>query len=492
MLAGSIPAAVRGEALLLRAECEFVDRRVLLRLLHEALAVSVHPFSRWHALIRLAHHGGWVSGDVQKASDTAREALGVARALDDSRLIEDSLAALAFYEAALGHHGALPVVAGSSRRSRPPRMQWWQISPAISHGCRLMWTGDLSQARLVLEGEYESLSRAGHETRAGFSLCWLSELEWRAGDWPRAGELAREATEILGDINPTAFPRALLAASRGMADEAHAIARGVLAWSEQSDERVAPPRFHWLLGLLDLSRGEHEPARRSLGTALSLLDAAGIAEPGYVPVLPDLAESLVACGLLQEAEALAGRLQRCADSGPNNWAALAALRTRALISLGRGDTHAACVMSDDAAARCRDAGMPFEHARALLVAGEARRRTGQRTEAAQRLDSAIQIFARLGAQSWLHRAEREMRRASPRPRRGEGQLTAAESRVALLVASGRTNKEVASSLFTSVATVEAHLTRIYRKLGLRSRSELARRMAEEALAAEPREESGFP
>jgi len=71
------------------------------------------------------------------------------------------------------------------------------------------------------------------------------------------------------------------------------------------------------------------------------------------------------------------------------------------------------------------------------------------------------------------------------PRRERDELTAAETRVAALVAAGRKNKEIAAELYTTVGTVEAHLTRIYRKLGIRSRAELARRVAERRLDIDP-------
>jgi DNA-binding NarL/FixJ family response regulator len=86
----------------------------------------------------------------------------------------------------------------------------------------------------------------------------------------------------------------------------------------------------------------------------------------------------------------------------------------------------------------------------------------------------------MGAQLWLEHAQEELRRASPRPRR-DRELTSAERRVAALVAQGLKNREVAAQLFTTVATVEAHLTRIYRKLGIRSRTQLARAVADGSL-----------
>jgi DNA-binding NarL/FixJ family response regulator len=123
---------------------------------------------------------------------------------------------------------------------------------------------------------------------------------------------------------------------------------------------------------------------------------------------------------------------------------------------------------------------PLDRGRSLIVAGEALRRLGERRRAAEKLEAAQAIFAELGARIWLERAEKELRRARPRPRR-DRELTSAERRVAALVAAGKTNREVAAQLFTTVSTVEAHLTRIYRKAGVRSRTELARRVADGAI-----------
>jgi DNA-binding NarL/FixJ family response regulator len=105
------------------------------------------------------------------------------------------------------------------------------------------------------------------------------------------------------------------------------------------------------------------------------------------------------------------------------------------------------------------------------------RRIGRRREASTALEAAMTIFASLSAGPSEQEATDELRRARPRPRHDDA-LTEAELRVAALVASGRSNKDVAAELFTTVATVEAHLTRVYSKLGIRSRSELAHRATE--------------
>jgi DNA-binding NarL/FixJ family response regulator len=201
-------------------------------------------------------------------------------------------------------------------------------------------------------------------------------------------------------------------------------------------------------------------------------------------VLPDLIESIVALDRADDAKPLIGRLDAAAAGG-HRWAAPAAQRARALLCLARRDTEEAAALAAAAAQGFATTGMQFDHARALLVAGNALRRAGQRRQAAEPLTEAARIFAQLPAPLWLEQADRELRRASPRPGRDRDELTAAEARVAALVAAGRKNKEIAAELYTTVGTVEAHLTRIYRKLGIRSRAELARRVAERGLDIEP-------
>ena len=151
------------------------------------------------------------------------------------------------------------------------------------------------------------------------------------------------------------------------------------------------------------------------------------------------------------------------------------VRGRSCSSHG-GDCRAATAAADDAARAFAAAELPLDRGRALLVAGEALRRAGERRRAAERIEAASAAFAELGAQAWLARADKELRRARPRPR-SDHRLTGAERQVAALVAAGKSNREVAAQLFTSLSTVEAHLTRTYRKLGIRSRTELARQVA---------------
>ena len=196
---------------------------------------------------------------------------------------------------------------------------------------------------------------------------------------------------------------------------------------------------------------------------------------------PDAIEAHVAHGRLDEADRLLARLDDQALALEHRWAKPAALRCRGLLLLARGESEAALAAAEKAARSFESAGFPLDRGRALLAAGEALRRLGERRRAAEKLDAASAIFNELGAVLWVERAAKELRRARPRPRH-DRELTSAERQVAALVAAGKRNREVAAQLFTTVTTVESHLTRIYRKLGIRSRSELARQVAEGTLS----------
>ena len=152
----------------------------------------------------------------------------------------------------------------------------------------------------------------------------------------------------------------------------------------------------------------------------------------------------------------------------------AADRCRALITAARGDLVKALELAQRAVAAYERLRFPFELARARLVLGEVQRRAKQRKAARETLDRAIADFEALGARLWADRARAEQARIGGRTSI-EG-LSETELRVAQLVAEGRSNKEVAAALFVSVRAVEANLSRVYAKLGIESRTELARRI----------------
>jgi DNA-binding CsgD family transcriptional regulator len=210
---------------------------------------------------------------------------------------------------------------------------------------------------------------------------------------------------------------------------------------------------------------------RWLDPVSDMLQTTGIGEPGCYPFTPDLIEAWAATGHLSAAADQLAWLRDAAQRLDHPWARIASGRAEAVLRLAERDAARAI----DAVARvipeARALQLPLELGRCLLVLGTAQRKARQRREAAISLDEAIATLGGLGAARWLELAQAQRARLAPGR---DDALTATEQRVAELVATGRSNPEIAATLFISVKTVEANLTRIYRKLGLRGRVDLAR------------------
>jgi DNA-binding CsgD family transcriptional regulator len=148
-------------------------------------------------------------------------------------------------------------------------------------------------------------------------------------------------------------------------------------------------------------------------------------------------------------------------------------RCRSLLEAARGDIDAAVASAEHAMTEHDRLPMPFERARTLMLLGQLRRRQRKKELARATLGEAVQIFETLGSPLWAQRARAEFDRINTTPGDELG-LTPSERRVAELAASGMTTKDVAAALFISPKTVETNLSRIYRKLGIKSRAELGR------------------
>jgi DNA-binding CsgD family transcriptional regulator len=151
----------------------------------------------------------------------------------------------------------------------------------------------------------------------------------------------------------------------------------------------------------------------------------------------------------------------------------AALRCRAMLLAARGDLAAATGMAELAMTEHQRLPMPFERARTQLLLGQLQRRQRQREAGGANLREAFQTFEDLDTQPWADRAKTELARGISGRQRAHG-LTPSEQRVAELAVSGMTNRDIAAALFISPKTVEVNLSRIYRKLRVRSRVELYR------------------
>ena len=206
-----------------------------------------------------------------------------------------------------------------------------------------------------------------------------------------------------------------------------------------------------------------------VGTAIALIPVGVLF--AFIPGPAVLFFALSAALFATQSLWLARRLDRAS-------ALAAAERCRALLAGARGDADAAFSALERALAHHDRVPIPFDRARTLVALGEVSRRAKRRRGAREALEGALGEFERLGAEVWVARARADLARVGGRaPSRAE--LTPAERQIAALVARGHRTKEVAAQLFLSPKTVEGHLSRIYGKLGVRSRTELARRFSDE-------------
>ena len=298
-------------------------------------------------------------------------------------------------------------------------------------------------------------------------------VEFVAGRLRTAEVIARRHQAIVtayygdGTANGSTFPLALTLAFRGQLDEARLLAEDEF----RADPSAAPwarAQMEGVLGRIELWTGSPETACDHFAAAEERLPSI---EPSLRHWRVEYVEALLVVDRRAQAVELLDNWDRTATRLGRVTVLAEVCRCR-----GRGSGPGRCDRSGGiaqrAAAESAAVGDPIGRARALLALGRARRRTKQKRGSRDALQFAADIFHECGADGLERTARAELSSISGR-RRHEG-LTPAERRVADLAAEGRTNREVAAELFLSLSTVETHLSHVYAKLGIRSRTELAR------------------
>jgi DNA-binding CsgD family transcriptional regulator len=355
-------------------------------------------------------------------------------------------------------------------------------SPERVAGQRLVWRGEMDAARATLTRLLKDADERAEPMSYALQRLHLCELELRAGDWEAAARLIDEwGTSTDQDLLvPPMFERcrALLAAGRGLPEETERWAARAIAgarevgvmWDELESERAR--------GIAALIAPDAARAAQTLRGVWEHTERAGVLEPGVFPVAPELVEALADLGEHDEARAVTARLGELAERQSHPWGRATARRCDAMVRLAAGayDEEAAQEL-EGAAADYEALGLRFDAARSRLVLGRTQRRFKQWGAARATLERAADAFDAIGSAGWAERARAELARVGARRPRPTGELTPTEERVVALAAEGLANKEIARTLFVTVHTVEVHLSRAYAKLGVRSRSQLAGRLA---------------
>ena len=341
----------------------------------------------------------------------------------------------------------------------------------------LIRAGRVAEARRLLLDERERVRGEGDESSLEMVAVFLTELEWLSGDWAQARAHAEEGLLVAEQAESRLLEGvlsaliALVDGSRGLIEPARTRAVEAIAVCEDVGDRSYAAYARGILGFIELSAGNAAAAREQFATYPM---THGIEGTKRIAFVGDHIQALVLLEELDEAAALAAELARRGERLYRPTLSGAAARGMALVLGARGELDAAIASAERAVDLATGLGLPFEQARALLVLGDTQRRAKRRGAARLSLGEAVAMFDGLGAAVWSRQAASSLARVGGRVRH-EG-LTATEAQVAELVARGLTNKEVAAELFVTVRAVEANLSRIYAKLGVRSRTELANRL----------------
>jgi DNA-binding CsgD family transcriptional regulator len=339
-----------------------------------------------------------------------------------------------------------------------------------------LWRGEFGPARDLMNAVIDVAERQGSQESAGNTRLHFAELEWRAGSWDAAASHAAAGARWsresgYGQEGSPAFAISLVEAGRGNLEGACELAATGVAQAEGQGDWAFAAHCRTVLGLAELSAEDPTAALRWLEPVADMLQDGGIGDPGIYAFTPDLIEAWAATGQLDRAAGRLAWLREAARRLDHPWARITAGRAEAALRLAERDPAAAVRAVAAVIPEARERGLPFELGRCLLMLGTAQRKARQRRDAAATLDEAAAVFATLGARRWQALAQAQRARLAPGH---DDSLTPAERRIADLVAAGHSNPEIAATLYVSVKTVEANLTRIYRKLGLRSRVDLAR------------------
>lgn len=466
---------IRAEAIALRVGLDFDGGDEFLE---QALAEAGSDDGLRGRILELR---GWLDivhrAEVRKGMALAEEALAIARRLDDPTMEMLAASTVAAASLLLGHprDDLMDRALALAETVPGPRLG---RGPAGVHARHCLWGGRLDEARTILEDLHRAGVQAGIEFQRPYRILDLAGLEIAAGNLAVAADLADDGIESAADAGNAqavawlCYPVGIVRAHLGDVDRASEAARVLQSRAADQDGRTRLVMAHHVRGMIALAAGDPAAALAALEPALQMARDVGVRLPSPVPVLPDAIEASALVGAADACADLAAELdEQAADLGQLPWVVAAAQRGRGLAALAAGDDDAIELLGD--AAGAFDAmGYVIDAARALLLQGYALRRFGRRNRSADVLSDARRQFLAIGAEPWAALAAAELERVAPG--REQAELTPMEARIAALVAAGKRNREIAGELFVSVSTVESHLTRMYRKLEVRSRTELAR------------------
>lgn len=460
-------------ALLRQAVDDAQDDPILLGTIHSRLSV----FS---------------DADAASAREHAARAVEVLRPAGESDLLGCAMCNLFYYEVLAGDVPRPDLLRDGLRMEDPRGTTDQATTPGFWH----LAIDEFDQARSRFQTLLDRDQARGELATEPDLLTRLGEVAVYAGNWARARKYAQAANASANQLGHDASyrPGRRLLLQLDLLEGDLSQAPAALAEAERFERlggRFPAASYLALAAFAAASAGDHHQVLALTERAGAHLAAVGIVEPlGRYDPAPERAEALVAAGALDAARSLLDTMTRRLDRVPRPWLAAARLRAEALLTAARGDVLEAVAVTEPVLDPDPHGWSGFELARTLLTRGRLLRRARRTGDAERCLAEAATIFDQLGATAWLATTQDERSRVRrkrpaidapklipatqirPTAREPAPHITATERRIAELVAGGATNRDMAATLHMSPKTVEVHLTRLYGKLGIRSRAEL--------------------
>ena len=364
----------------------------------------------------------------------------------------------------------------------------WEMSTVPAFWARNF--DDFGTARRRFEDILRAFREQGDEATASGVLTHLARVEIMTGHMDRARALVTEALDLAEQTEQETYllmalcAKGLWCAQAGELEGARAASGEILRRIETTPDIVLEGMARAVLGTAAIAADDLAETDRQLTRAQEIEELVHNREPASNRFHADHAEAVIGLGDLGRAEKLIQTMEQRAEALPRPWILAASARSRGMLNAAKGDLDRALSDYQRALAAHETLDMPAELGRTLLALGRLHRRRNERQRAQECLSRAAVLFDQAGAPLWSAVAREELGRAQGR-RGSDGRLTPTELRVAGLAVAGLRNSEIAARLFLSGKTVEANLSRIYRKLGVRSRTELAAKMPPRDTAATP-------
>ncbi|MEV0460918.1 AAA family ATPase [Catellatospora methionotrophica] len=434
-----------------------------------------------HALVaavrlRMAWHANLAEGSPQRAAEQARAAAHHARLAADEPKQALALTMLARMQRILGEPAAEHTLAQALALPGTPAAYGLHNSPhylALRHA---YFDDQLDRARRGLLAMLPAAEDSGIAEDVVDILRNLAEVEIRSGRCQSGQARAQHALRLSERAGlspgPSCYTAALAELAAGTPEQARRHAERALTASTHEHDQIYLARAWHALGQIELACRDNAAAARALRHVQELERRQQVRDPSLLRWHADLAEALVGVGDLDEAQQLITDVRALAGELARDGVNAALDRAEGLYRCAAGDAAHAVALLRRSQDQFAILGMPLERGRSLIALAGVERRRRRRAAARDSWQQAEEVFATAGAPIWAAATRRTADHAVDGDRADAPDLSETEAKIVGLATGGASNREIAATLFLSVKTVEATLTRLYRRTGVRSRAQL--------------------